>query len=285
MDGMTPREIRVKSWDEIHHELLRDSWNRELRRYRPTLAFRGVSDNRYDLRTSLMRLDSASPMIERHLLRNFRKYAHAQSERIGHDWYWLALGQHHGLPTRLLDWTYSPDVALHFATSNTAHYGVDGVIWCVDYYATATLLPKCLSGILKKEGSYIFTTEILADFAPALSEFDAKIADMTPDEFVLFLEPPSFDPRIVNQFGLFSMMSKPIGNLLDWLVARPNVYRRIVIPAELKLEIRDKLDQSNITERVLFPGLDGLSQWLSRHYAPLGPRYGREPKADEPEAS
>jgi hypothetical protein len=101
---------------------------------------------------------------------------------------------------------------------------------------------------------------------------------------LLFLEPPSFDPRIINQFGLFSMMSKPNGNLLDWLVAHPNVYRRIIIPAKLKLEIRDKLDQSNITERVLFPGLDGLSEWLSRHYAPLGLRYGREPKTDEPEA-
>jgi hypothetical protein len=232
-----------------------------------------------------MRLDNASPMIERHLLRNFRKYAHAQSERIIHDWYWLALGQHHGLPTRLLDWTYSPDVPLHFATSDTTHYDVDGAIWCVDYCATATLLPELLNGILMEEGSNVFTTEILDKFASALSSFDAKVADMTEDEFVLFLEPPSFDPRIVNQFGLFSMMSSPTANLLDWLVAHPNVYRRIIIPAELKLEIRDKLDQSNITERVLFPGLDGLSAWLSRHYAPLGPRYGREPKSDEPEAS
>jgi hypothetical protein len=63
-------------------------------------------------------------------------------------------------------------------------------------------------------------------------------------------------------------MSDPQAVLDDWLAQHPQIARKIIIPAALKWEIRDKLDQANITERVLFPGLDGLSRWLKRHYSP-----------------
>jgi hypothetical protein len=56
-----------------------------------------------------------------------------------------------------------------------------------------------------------------------------------------------------------------------WLETRPDLAHRIVVPAELKWEVRDKLDQANVTERVLFPGLDGIAAWLARHYSPREP--------------
>jgi hypothetical protein len=63
-------------------------------------------------------------------------------------------------------------------------------------------------------------------------------------------------------------MSDPTARLDQWLARHPRIWRRIIIPADLKWELRDKLDQANITERVLFPGLDGLSSWLKRQYSP-----------------
>jgi hypothetical protein len=110
----------------------------------------------------------------------------------------------------------------------------------------------------------VFTAEMLSRGADSLQAFDR----LAPEPFVVFLEPPSLDDRIVNQFALFSLLSDVSVPLDSWLSAHPNVFRKIVIPARLKDEVRDKLDQANITERVLFPGLDGLSQWLTRYYLP-----------------
>jgi hypothetical protein len=183
-------------------------------------------------------------------------------------WNWLALAQHHGLPTRLLDWTYSPYVALHFATERVDDFGTDGVLWCVDYTRTNQRLPRQLQETLAAEGSGVFTAEMLGRTAATLHEFDT----LAPQEFVVFFEPPSLDERIVNQFALFSLVSNPAANLEQWLAQHPATYRKLLIPAALKWEVRDKLDQANLTERVLYPGLDGLSRWLKRYYTPRAKR-------------
>ena len=65
-------------------------------------------------------------------------------------------------------------------------------------------------------------------------------------------------------------MSSPTATLDVWVQEHPDLCRRVIVPAKLKWEIRDKLDQANINERVLFPGLDGLSRWLARYYMPTG---------------
>jgi hypothetical protein len=182
-------------------------------------------------------------------------------------WNWLALARHHGLPTRLLDWSFSPYVALHFATADLGRYDRDGAVWCVDIVRAQRDLPAALRQRLEAEGSGVFTVEMLAEAAPSLDDFDALAAE----PFAAFLEPPALDARLVNQFALFSLLSHPEAQLDAWLAARPDCVRRVVFPAALKWEIRDKLDMANLTERVLFPGLDGLCRWLARHYTPRRP--------------
>jgi hypothetical protein len=256
------KEIIVNSWAEVQSALFDHSWNETINRFRSSYVYRGSWSKEFDLSTSLTRLGSRYHELEPHILRNFRKYAYSNSSPGDSIWNWLAVAQHHGLPTRLLDWTYSPYVALHFATDDLSKYDEDGVIWCVDYVKSNELLPLKLKTAIKEEGSNVFTPELLHPVCSSLKE----LALLQDEEFVVFLEPPSLDARIVHQYALFSLMSKAQANMSTWLEEHPELYFRVIIPAGLKWEIRDKLDQANITERVLFPGLSGLSHWLKRHY-------------------
>lgn len=255
-------EIRVSDWNELVDSLFEGAWQPHLLRHRSPYAFRGMAEADNLLDTTLIRLGGSYAEMEGHLLRNFRKYARLSNVEVDSIWNWLSLAKHHGLPTRLLDWSFSPFVALHFATARISKFHLDGIVWMVDYTQVHKLAPEVLRRHLKEEGADVFTVDMLAAEAETLRDLDT----LAGEEFVIFFEPPSRDERIVNQFALFSLMSNPQGLLNNWLEDRPQMFHRITIPADLKWEIRDKLDQVNITERVLFPGLDGLSAWLRRQY-------------------
>ncbi len=258
-------EIRAESWTHLQELLFADSWHAQLGRHRSDCAFRGEASVDAKLATSLQRLGGDYADVERYLLRNFRKYARREDVPDDSLWHWLAMAKHHGLATRLLDWTFSPYVALHFATAYPQDYDHDGLIWMVDFVRTNELLPERLREAVGREGMNAMSAELLQDLAPTLSDFDA-----IGDDFVVFFEPPALDQRIVNQYALFSLMPSPHARLDEWLESREGLARRVIIPAELKWEVRDKLDQANITERVLFPGLDGLAVWLKRYFSPRG---------------
>ncbi len=176
----------------------------------------------------------------------------------------LAIAQHYGLPTRLLDWTHSPLVAAHFATAETGKYEVDGIIWCVDVEGYVKKLWKGVQDMVDEFPISIFTIEMLSREIPNLARFRAM---STEKPMALFYEIPCIDERIEAQHCLFSVMADPTASLEDWLNEDPDCYRKIIVPKEVKWEIRDKLDHSNINERTLFPGKDGLCDWLARKYS------------------
>jgi hypothetical protein len=257
----------VTSWRELDDAIGR-AGARDGRAH-SSLVFRGLARSTYSNVSSLARLGEHFPPLERHLIRNFRKYAHR--ERPGPTvWDWLSLAQHHGLPTRLLDWTFSPFVAAHFATATSP--GMEAIVWAVDVAAAHDLLPDPLRETLRAEGATVFTTELLADRAPSIETLDALSRD---EPFALFFEPPSLDDRIVNQSAVLSVMSGSQSHMDAWLDEHPDLWHAWRIPARAKIEIRERLDQGNVTERVLMPGLDGLAAWLRRYYAPDGASVGR----------
>ena len=254
--------LTAGSWRELDDAIADSSWCRHPARVRPAVVWRGLARSSYSNVSSLARLSTDYPRLERHLVRNFRKYAHREAPGPT-TWDWLSLGQHHGLPTRLLDWTFSPLVALHFATASWPDD--EALLLAVDCAGAHERLPPALRSAYEREGSLVCTTDMLAAHAPDLEKFDA----LTEDEpFVVFFEPPSLDERIVNQAAVLSALSGARCHMEEWLEAQPALWRAWRIPPEVKAEVRERLDQAHVNERVLLPGLDGLAAWLRRYYSP-----------------
>lgn len=266
------REIIIRSWDDLQRSVFDDVWDPTLMRYRDSRIYRGAADQAWDLIPSLNRVCAHDLSLETHVFRQFRKYGYTELAGYSGFWSLLPVAQHHGLPTRLLDWTYSPMVAAHFATENTEYYDRDGVIWRLDVKAFKQYMPTVLQAKLEETDSGIFTIGMLEKLVPS---FDAMKA-LSDKPYAIFFEPSSMIDRIVNQYALFSVASDS-GVLLTELIEKNGIEcTKIIIPKEVKLEIRDKLDYINISERMIYPGLDGVCRWITRRYAALGPRYNAD---------
>lgn len=226
-------------------------------------VYRGLSSSNYLLETSLKRNCKKNMNFERSLLRNFLK--HMPAEFRGKEnsiWDVMVLGQHHGLPTRLLDWSHSPLIALHFATAE--NMDKDSIVWKVSIIDANRGLPKELTSTLAPESKHIFTLEDLKKFTKGsvneLDYFEEHIKNS-----ILFFAPPNIDDRIAFQRSIFSITRLDI-SLEDFLANGDIMAYKFIIPSKIKWYFRDFLDHANISERILFPGLDGLCKWLARSY-------------------
>jgi hypothetical protein len=264
-------EKRVLNWSQLNEALFGDTWNPTIKRFRSNFAYRGINRSDYPISNGLMRLGPPYPNMERNLIKQFKKYAHKHVVERDTEWHWLSVAQHHGLPTRLIDWTYSPYVALHFATNSMSDFDKDGAIWKVNFAEVHSMLQDEHRAQLKTLGANIFSIDVLSNTIADLDALSSKRASSY--DIAVFFEPPAIDDRIINQFAYFSALSDPFLTMDDWLmrpVVASNVsWTKITFPHTLKWEIRDKLDQCNINERVLMSGLDGLCIWLKRHYTPI----------------
>lgn len=264
------RDILINSWDDLQSAVFEGVWDPKIMRYRNNCVYRGMADCAWGLTPSLNRACPQDIGLEKMILRSFQKYGYTELQSCSSFWEIVAMGQQFGLPTRLLDWTYSPLVAAHFATEDVTSYDRDGVIFCTDIQAINDRLPENLRQKLQELNALIFTRDILDDIAP---DFDALRA-LSDRPFALFFEPASTVNRIANQYALFSVVSDPNVSLLD--MPESEHFTRLIIKKEAKLEIRDKLDYINISERMIYPGLDGICKWIARRYAPLGPMYNKQ---------
>ena len=267
------KEIRVSGWTELvaalHSPQIIPLCPEQGNHRRAPYVFRGIDDATWELTTTLQRLPKEPAtdiqVIERASIRSFRKYASAGTFDQKSEWYVLAVAQHNGLPTRCLDWAASPLVAAHFACADRSQGIRDGAIWCVHAGFLREINQRVAAPL--QHSAWVYDTRLLED---TFNDLDTLDQNNESAELMLLWEPPSLDARIANQYGLLSVMNNASASqhafLLKHSQHQPELVLRIVIEAKAKAEVREMLDQNNISERTLFPGLPGLCQWLKRYY-------------------
>ena len=270
------KTIEISRPEDLMPLLTDQNYNRIIDRHRSSYLYRGMPDASYHLNTSLrLNCKHQAKNIEPSIIRNFAKYAAIEDPSIQASvWHQMILGRHHGLPTRLLDWSYSPLIALNFAMNErdlTRMDLHDCAVWRMDMAELHSLLPKKYQTIRRANKSTVFTVDMLQEVAPTLQQYDADMGSAS----MVVVEPPSVDPRIVNQYSFFSVIPSDMENIEQWLDQNTEHTCKYIIHKDLRWRLRDMLDQLNINERIVYPGLDGLSAWLARYY------YVKEPKEDE----
>ena len=124
------------------------------------------------------------------------------------------------------------------------------------------MLPNNYKNKLMQEKAYLFTVDMLNQLVDSLDKYDE---DMDNKSMVL-IEPPSIDQRIINQYSYFSIIPSEMDNIENYLESKTVNTTKYIIDKSLKWRVRDMLDQMNINERIAYPGLDGLTMWIKRHY-------------------
>lgn len=212
----------------------------------PCLWFRGQKNARWGLIPGEYRF----PIINPDEIRSeFVLKAKELLDRIpATDWEWYFIMQHHGLPTRLLDWTEGSLIGLHFALSQDTGKS-DAAVWVLDPWALN-------EWSIKKSDLVITGPEFESD--PTAVKYLGPVYKRLPlPQRPIAVVPPYNSARITAQRGTFTIHGKRREGLEIQFTKK---LTKIVIPKDRCLEIRRNLRSAGISEFTLFPDLDGLSR-------------------------
>jgi hypothetical protein len=250
------------------------SWQDLLSKQKRKTLYRGQENVTWELETTLERscrkndggLTNATER-ERRLILLFKRHYHEYSYKpveYDDDLRWLGLMQHHGAPTRLLDWSYSILVATFFAIGRAVD---DAAVWCIDN----DWLRQSAQGSLDQQG---ISDSSLNVARGRVSRDDAKRRFsqiyMTNKYRVVRAVSPFFrDSRLTAQQGTFLCLgdvSAPFMENLTGMGQGTDGIIKYVIKKDLFRGLLYELYAANISNATLFPGLDGYARMLNTYH-------------------
>jgi len=210
---------RVSSWSDF------SEWIEK--RNTVNYLFRGLTSTKHKLIPKVGRPQSHEKRrgytrdAEYWLFMEFKRLASAYIDRVPRsDWEWMVLAQHHGLPTRLLDWTFSPLAAAYFAVEKEGEKG-DAIV-----YALETIF--------------------------AISPVEDEPGPFEGDRVVRF-DPPVISRRVIAQNSAFTIHPHPDKEF------KPRDLEKLVIDKEWCFELKATLNNLGINRASLFPDIDGVA--------------------------
>ena len=225
-------EDTAHTWDELMNLLLpKEDFKPHIGKWRTSCVYRGMVDADWDPLTSLQRLNHCGEreqMIESAALRSFRNRAANALPESASVLEWLSLAQHHGAPTRLLDFSQSPLVALYFATDDSSQDHRDGVIWCV-YPRNCFTASNCFQEYnLWREATgeewwFVARFDQIKKFVHHMCSIsDDKHTNQLGqlqclNDSLLFIETADTHPRVKAQQHVFAVATKPNRKIGDFL--------------------------------------------------------------------
>lgn len=256
--GSRIRRHLIASWPEFVEII--QSWS-GFRNW----AFRGQGDARWPLQSSLSRhivvskiCQDAWPRQEERIRRIFERksHLHLSDPPIEDELEWLALMQHHGAPTRLLDFTWSPYVAALFALERATG---DAAVWALN-------LPLLwqIHDAHKIHGVKVGNAD------PRDRDAFWKYYAPNKHPFVWQGDPFRMPQRVIAQSGTF-LVSGHLGFTVEEILERYPASDELLVQfvfdtAKVRADAMASLYSMNITQATLFPGLDGLARSMAYEF-------------------
>ena len=248
----TFKEVRITSWAKFRALAVSPAFR--------SWAFRGQGDARWSMYSTLSRYllgyrvdPRAWQQQESRILRIFRRKAHLLLQHLPAEddsFEWLALMQHHGAPTRLLDFSWSPFVAAFFALERAS---TDCAVWA--------LFPP---GLGSRPTRTLRASQKVADdeMAPWVPGGYERHFLPNKNRLVVIGEPQTMNQRLVVQHGTF-VMPGVLDVPVEQLVPTNAVVKFVLDVKRVRDPAMAELYNMNIGNASLFPGLEGLARSLA----------------------
>jgi FRG domain len=205
-------------------------------------VFRGQRSSKWPLVPSVQRhgaVDATSPAKrlahEIEMLERFQRKARPHLSHPPPDtdrWDWMAIAQHYGMPTRLLDWTDSAACALFFA----------------------------VEGSTDENGAALWVSEL-----PPVAQ--TRLVDPFTVANINLYEPPHFSPRITVQQSCFTVHPTDyVGQAYEW----PGKLAKLLVPVESRQAILEELRVLGVRRSTLFPELEGIASDIRTSFSSSG---------------